>query len=392
MKQQKNILVLSGGGFKGAFQVGALETLNANWQKITGLSTPMHFDKISGVSVGALNGVLMAMGQQGFENLLHLWYDLVGVNGVSEIYTSTIVEVIEKDKEASLKFKPEGVVKQLIPEFKVPFNFFKDLPMIFSKKRRVEFLQALQKRILEEVGKSFQNFKGIADNTPLFEKLKKYLDRDKLVSEFRCGFVSLDTGEYHSVLAHEFETNEDFVKGVLASTVMPIVWTPVDRVVFRKDGKRVIARNCVDGGVKNVTPLGDIIRNMNPEDDYRIFIINCHDGKIEEDDFDNKNIAQIALRSLQEIAMGEIFNNDLSEFIKINDLVRQNAENKALDLFNYSWRERKRTDRVLKAFDYVIIEPDTGVLGNALISTTRIFQKRIEHGKQKAQSINISNG
>lgn len=384
MNDLKNILVLSGGGFKGAFQIGALETLSANWQKITGLNTPMHFDKISGVSVGALNGALIAMGEEGFKQLIHLWYDLVGVNGVSEIYTSTIIEVIEKDDEAKLKFKPTGIVKQLVSEFQVPFSFFKDLPLVFSKNRRVEFLHKLQKRILEEVAKNFQNFKGIADNTPLFDKLKKYLHRDKLVSEYRCGFVSLDTGEYHSVLAHEFETNEDFVKGVLASTVMPIIWTPVDKVVFRRNGKRIIARNCVDGGVKNVTPLGDVIQDMKPDENYRIFIINCHDGKVLENGFSDKNIGQIALRALQEIAMGEIFNNDLSEFIKINDLVKQNQENGAPDLYDFSWSERKRTDRVLKAFEYVIIEPDTDVLGNPLVSTTRIFQKRIEHGKNKA--------
>lgn len=382
-KKKKNILVLSGGGFGGTFQIGALEVLNFNWEKITGQTNPMRFDEVSGVSVGSLNGVMIAMGQ--FDKLVHLWYDLIGVNGVSEIYTSTIIEVMENEDKADLKFKPEGVVKELIPDFNISFKFFRDLPLIFSKKSRAKFLKKLEERILQQVKENFQNFKGIADNSPLFEKLKKYVDRDKLVSKYSCGFVSLDTGEYHSVNAEDFETNDDFVKGVLASTTVPIVWSPVDQIKFRdKNGKLIIARNCVDGGIRNVTPLGDVIRNMKPGEDCRIFILNCHNGEIPDEDYSHKNIGQIALRSLQEIAISEVFNNDLSEFIKINDLVKQNNENKAPELYNYSWQVRRRTKRVLREFEYVIIEPDTDVIGNTLVSTQRLFEKRVNHGKEKA--------
>lgn len=383
MKNKKNILVLSGGGLAGAFEIGAIEILNKYWKDITGLDTPMKFDKISGVSVGSLNGVMIAMGE--YDKLMHLWYDLVGVNGVSEIYTSSMIEVVEKDQDATLKFLPEGLVQQLLPDFTFSFKFFRDLPMVFSKNKRLEFLKKLEEQILIEVSNNLRNFKGIADNTPLFEKLKKYVDRDKLISEYSCGFVSLDTGEYYSVAAEDFETNDDFILGVLASTTVPIVWTPVKKIRFRgKNGKMITARNCVDGGIRNVTPLGDVVRTIKPDEDCQIFIINCSDGQLLTEDYSEKNIGQIALRSLHEIAMGEIFNNDLSEFIKVNDMVRQNKENNAPDLYNYSWADRKRTDRVLRDFNYTIIEPDTGVLGNSLVSTQRIFLKRVIHGKEKA--------
>lgn len=42
----KNALVLSGGGFKGAFQLGAIKEL---------LEKGIEFSAVSGVSVGALN-------------------------------------------------------------------------------------------------------------------------------------------------------------------------------------------------------------------------------------------------------------------------------------------------------------------------------------------------
>jgi NTE family protein len=37
---KKTALVLSGGGFKGAFQVGALKYLKDNWSKIDPLHSP----------------------------------------------------------------------------------------------------------------------------------------------------------------------------------------------------------------------------------------------------------------------------------------------------------------------------------------------------------------
>ena len=41
---KKTALVLSGGGFKGAFQVGALQYLKNNWSRIDPSGSPMKFD------------------------------------------------------------------------------------------------------------------------------------------------------------------------------------------------------------------------------------------------------------------------------------------------------------------------------------------------------------
>ena len=77
----KFALVLSGGGFNGAFQVGALKYISENWKAISGLDTPMKFDIISGVSTGAINGALVAMNEL---DLLHnLWINQIGKLGAS---------------------------------------------------------------------------------------------------------------------------------------------------------------------------------------------------------------------------------------------------------------------------------------------------------------------
>ena len=62
-------LVLSGGGAKGAFQVGVLKTLLKNEHK--------KYDIICGVSVGALNGSYLSMYRHGEEELA--WLKLRGI-------------------------------------------------------------------------------------------------------------------------------------------------------------------------------------------------------------------------------------------------------------------------------------------------------------------------
>jgi len=71
---KKFALVLSGGGFKGAFQIGALRVLKSNWHRLDPDSNGMKFDILAGVSVGSLNGVLTACNE--FDELEKLWLDI----------------------------------------------------------------------------------------------------------------------------------------------------------------------------------------------------------------------------------------------------------------------------------------------------------------------------
>ena len=60
---KKTALILSGGGAKGAFQCGA--------EKYAREVKGYHWDIIAGVSVGALNGTMLAM--QKFDRLYEIW-------------------------------------------------------------------------------------------------------------------------------------------------------------------------------------------------------------------------------------------------------------------------------------------------------------------------------
>ena len=246
MKNKKIALVLSGGGFNGAFQVGALNYIQENWNKITGLTSPMKFDLIAGVSAGALNGALIAMNK--LDLLNDLWINKIGKNGVTEIYTSDIIDTSSTSSEIKLKVDLKSISKRLIPEIDLQFGFLKKLGLVFSKKKRKQILDKLLSKVEKGIKVNYSNLKSVADNTPLKRKVEKYISqREMKGTKYYCGFVSLDTGKYHSVHSDSFLTNEDFINGILASTAIPVVWKPVPKINFKTPSGIVCSTNNVDG-------------------------------------------------------------------------------------------------------------------------------------------------
>jgi len=382
MKKKKFALVLSGGGFNGAFQLGALNYINENWKQITGLTTPMKFDIVAGVSTGSLNGALIAMDKLPLLN--DLWVHQIGRNGVSEIYSSDIIDTSSKEDKLKLKISLKQLAKKLIPEVNFKLRFFEKLGLIFSKKKRKKILDSIIKDVKASIKVNLSKFKSIADNTPLRKKLERYLDRSAInTTKFLCGFVSLDTGKYHGVLHHEFASEQDFVNGVIASTSIPMVFNPIDRIRFNSNNGSINSLNNVDGGIRNVSPLGDVIKliNEDPESEYKIIIINCNSGIPKHEDYSEKSIGAIAGRSMYDIVMTEVFNNDLNQFMKINELVKQaKAWDNEIALYNSD-------KRIIKEFDAVVISPSPEVeLGNALVVNQKLINLRLEHGYEVAAS------
>lgn len=324
MKKIKYALVQGGGGFKGTFQLGALNYINDNWKQITGLVTPMHFDLITGVSVGALNGIMVAMNK--LPELNNLWLNQVATNGVSEIYTSEFLETDEKAEKIKIKFDVKALFKQLLPSVEFKLDFFEKMGLIFSKKKRNGILDGLFNSIESQLKLSMKKFDALADNMPLRRKMEKLIDRSLINGIFKCGFVSLNSGKYHSVAHDEFVSNEHLVKGIIASTSIPAIWKPVKTVKFVKNEKIVKSKYNVDGGIMNMSPLGDAIKmiNQDPEDcEWKIIVINCHSGKPSVIDASQMSIFGLAARSIYELTLNEIFNNDIDHFLEVNYLVEQ---------------------------------------------------------------------
>lgn len=381
---KKFALVLSGGGFKGGFQVGALHHLKENWQKINPEGNgEMKFDVVAGVSVGSLNGVFTASGE--FEELENLWRDIG--RSVEEIYTSDFIDTQNQTDHVKVRLDLKQFRRRFVPNLNLHISLWKGLGMLVSKSKRERYIDELLASAEKDFAANFRNFRALADNTPLKNKLNRLVRIDKIRDcIFKCGFVSLNNGQYYAFKHTDFKSDDDFRRGILASTAMPIVWEPVSKISGLVNKREISVHESVDGGIRNVSPLGDVISEINLDEghDYTIVIINCNSGEVEYEPYEEANIARIALRSLNDIAITEIFNNDIAEFLRINDIISQvRSASPGLQIRNYNLREG-RTARILRPFKAILIQPDAGVLGDALVSNALLNNRRIEHGKQKA--------
>jgi NTE family protein len=305
---KKRALVLSGGGAKGAFQFGAIKYVEENIKK---QDSGFDYSLIAGVSVGALNAVMLAMGK--YALLQNIW------------------ENISNDQV-----------------YKGKLNWLAAVRVLFGAK-------------------------SVLSNKPLWRKLNEivFLKDVQQSYDLRIGAVSLVDAEYRAFRPSEFDNDEEFRKAVLASTAIPIAWEPVKDIRLKDDSH---VREVVDGGVRNVSPLGDVI----DEDPDEVVIINCSGMKLPMESAPrvSRNIFKIATRALADIAIDEIFNGDIREFLRINDLVTQ-AKACGCTL-------RKPDGTAYKEFTTVLIGPDSD-LGDTLDFSSDVIRMRIEKGYQAAE-------
>jgi len=289
---KKVALVLSGGGAKGAFQCGA--------EKYAREVKGYHWDIIAGVSVGALNGVMLAMGK--YQRLFEVWNSISN----NQVYTGG-------------------------------FNLWSAVKLLFGAK----------------------SFFG---NEPLQRLLKQELELDKIQADLRIGAVSLVTGEYV-----EFHAGSPgLADAILASTVMPIIWTPVDILPDH--------HSMVDGGVRNISPIGDVLA-AEPDE---VVIINCSPESSDTLPGPPADIGKIGLRTL-DILLNELFRSDMSEFVRINHLVQQ-AGAHGLTLYHPT------NGRALKYYDCKIIEPEAP-LGDTLDFSQASVQVSLKAGAERARQV-----
>lgn len=181
-------LVLSGGGAKGAFQAGVMEVLrNAGYS----------FDAISGVSVGALNGAMLATGQ--FDELLDVWQ----------------------------KITPERVL------------------------RKTSLLTLARQFIVYKLGLGDPPVSRY-NNEPLQQLMDHYLKGKKVTLPFHFGYVKLESGQYVKATVRrtdEHTIDRDDLKRILASTAIPVNFNPVSIGDF----------TAVDGGLRNISPIKEVL-------------------------------------------------------------------------------------------------------------------------------------
>ena len=228
-------LALSGGGAKGAYQVGALDFL-VNEKGV-------DFRIVGGVSTGALQAVMVAQGDVG--KLLEVWK---GIESPDDIFTERI----------------GGILGGL---------FGAD---------------------------------SVYSNEPLEEKIRKHVKPERILAsgrKLRIGVASLQTGEYRLVT----ETSGSLKDWILASTAIPAFFEPVEK----------LGEQFVDGGVRDVTPLGGVI-DERPD---ACLVILASPLKMKPTAKPFPNLVKIGMRAI-DVMSDEVLRNDLEEARWVNGLLR----------------------------------------------------------------------
>ena len=252
-------LALSGGGSKGAFQLGALQVLD---------EAGVTYTCVAGVSVGALNGTLAAADQ--LSRLTAIW------------------QTITRD----------DVFRGSWPW--VVFNVLRGR-------------------------------KGLYDNRPLLELIRREVDPEAIGIPLEVGVVKLESGTFIRVRP----SSPRFEELLFASTSIPIIWPP-----WELGGEHV-----VDGGLRNITPLADVIWHG----PARIVIITTEPRDKPPASRSPRNLIDVAQRSLS-IVLDEVFQNDIRTFLRINGLVQQ-AEAGGVTL-------RSESGRAYRFIELLLIEPE----------------------------------
>ena len=168
MSDSKVGLVLSGGGAKGAYQVGVLKALQAK---------NVQIDAISGASIGALNGAVLASApslEEGVRRLEEVW-QMLAENPPLQAHVPSYLRLL---LNAGLALN--GMTQLLKWSGKARIL----LPMLLRTASHAKLLEKLGERLpilqewLKKAAPDVQQ--GLLSNDPLHDLMDQYLDLDSL--------------------------------------------------------------------------------------------------------------------------------------------------------------------------------------------------------------------
>ncbi len=206
-------LVLSGGGARGSFQAGVVEGLVAD--------RGIDFDILFGVSTGALNAAFLA--------------------------------------QASTGVDPVGNLAQRSHELRALWRSFTGNSSIYTGRFGYVGLVA--------------GANSLYDNAPLKRVIANNIDAAALRGSGRvygCGFVSLVSGRYDLRTNTEDGPDADdrLLEGIIASASIPVAFP----FVAQRDAAGALVDVLVDGGVRDLSPLGAVFREDPPPDEIYVVL------------------------------------------------------------------------------------------------------------------------
>ena len=222
----QTVLILQGGGAYGAFEYGAVKAL---------VESGMRPDIVSGVSIGAFNGAVIAGNpDHPIEALEGFWADLATISPI-------IPDEHLRRSVASSQIAMFGVQNFFTPRWLMPtFNF----------------------------GQMPQHWSSLYDMSPARALLTKYVDFDRLAKSPIRLLVSAVEIETSELVIFDSYAEKLTPEHILASGSLPpgFQWTTID------------GRHYWDGGIVSNSPLEIVIERCGATS-KRVFVIDLFPGK-----------------------------------------------------------------------------------------------------------------
>lgn len=314
----RSAFVMSGGGAKGSFELGAVDYLIRD--------AGVDPEVIVGVSTGNLNAVMLAQGQ-GKAGLLDQ------LNKLTEVWSTL-------DSNDDIYTKRTGGILGLL-------------------------LKA----------------DSLYDNKPAWKLIQKHVDPARLKSSgrvLRIGVVGLKSGKYYSV-----DGNYPYIKQMVrASASIPVFFNPVD---ISDEANRIGTERFVDGGVRNVTPLGEAFEALaslpvaQGTDTIYVILASPLQAEVISDDDDLDDGIEIGQRSLS-LLVNEVYRTDLQLAMNINSAVKfhEDCKRQGLNLpAGFPFAKHKYVNLVL-------IQPDKEYMGSLEFHAGKIA-RAIRAGQEAAR-------
>ena len=341
----ENVLVLQGGGSLGAFACGVMKAF---------AKKDIKFDIISGTSIGAVNGAIIAAskGDNPSEDLENFWLELAesSVKIIPDIYTldydrKNNAMMMVKSPSASLNSALFGVPKFFIPRWFRPIVDINEFP---------------------------QDWTYLYDNTPLAQTIEKYVDFKKLSPGSLYADQDNDPTTIRLIVtAANVLTAEPIVfdsgkiqinvKHLLASTGYPqygFPWVEVQKNVFGWDG-----------ALLSNSPIREVLE-ASPSVNKHVFMIENYPRKIGR--------LPANMTEVQSRAKDIMFSDKTSSLIKLSKFINKQVDlierlYGALHQCEHSHLTTDQMGEIEKSYDLLVRRH-----GAKIMSVTRIIRESPE--------------
>jgi len=281
----EDYVVFSGGGAGGIGQWNQYK----HWKSLGNKAV-----KFAGASAGSLNALLASRGlDQVADELYNIAYD----GRASNVFGS---ELAHLDGKLSVDV---GAVKDVVLK---GINVW-DVPKLVTKKGQKKLMQQLTSNVL--------GIQSLLNNRPLLQSVKDILAMPHPDDcEMIFGVVNLLTGQPQRHTLSEFDDMDMAALAIVASTTIPVILPLVPGYTTKEASYKMLG----DGGLRDGSPIGSMLKGLDPNKRARITVFNINRRELATVEELSSAVA-VAGRTLQ-IALNQILISNLEVILERNKI------------------------------------------------------------------------